>query len=118
VDAPKLKNSILYMEFTVNKVLNESIDRAKIECNITRIEEGNEKIQPYCRGLFEVLECIIHATRVKKYFLEKNFNEAEKLIQLIHYYRDLIERVAPQTDYAKLTKTIIEDCEELRRRSK
>ncbi len=114
VNAPKLKNSILYMEFTVNKILNESIDRAKIECNITRIEEGNEKIQPYCRGLFAVLECIIHATRVKKYFLEKNFNEAEKLMQLIFYYRDLIDRVAPETDYAKLVKTIIKDCEEWR----
>ncbi len=115
VDAPKLKNSILYMEFTVNKVFDESMDRAKIECIIRNIEEGSEKIQPYCRGLFAVLECIIHATRVKKYFLEKNFNEAEKLIQLIHYYRGLIERVAPQTDYAKLVKTIIKDFKEWRR---
>ncbi|MBS7658872.1 MAG: DUF447 family protein [Candidatus Bathyarchaeia archaeon] len=118
VNAPKLKTSILYIEFTVNKILNESVDRVKIECNIEGIEEGNEELQPYCRGLFAALECVIHATRVKKYLLEKNFSEAEKLIQLILYYNDLINRVAPQTDYANLVKTIIEDCEEWRRRAK
>ena len=117
VKAPKLKTSILYIEFIVNKILNESFERAKVECIIKAIEEGNEIIQPYCRGLFAALECIIHATRVKKYFLEKNFNEAEKLMQLISYYRDLINRVAPETDYAKLVKTIIKDCEEWRRKA-
>lgn len=117
VDAPKLKTSILYIEFTVNKVLNESLDRAKVECIIKKIEEGDEKLQPYCRGLFAALECVIHATRVKKYFIDKNFSEAEKLIQLILYYRDLVERVAPKTEYANLIKAVIKDCEEWRMKS-
>jgi hypothetical protein len=111
VDAPKLKTSIFYIEFTVNKILNESLDRARVECVIKKIEEGDEKLQPYCRGLFAALECVIHATRVKKYFLDKNFNEAEKLIQLIFYYKDLVERVAPKTEYANLIEAIIKDCE-------
>ncbi|MBS7656263.1 DUF447 family protein [Candidatus Bathyarchaeota archaeon] len=118
VNAPKLKTSILYIEFTVKNILDESLDRAKVECVIKAVEKGDEEIQPYCRGLFAALECVIHATRVKKHFMDKNFNEAEKLIQLILYYRDLAERVAPKTDYAKLIKTIIEDCEEWRRKSK
>jgi hypothetical protein len=107
VEAPRLRDSYLHIEFSVVRVEDEGEGRARITCGVEGI--GGERVlpKPYCRGTYATIECIIHATRIREYLREDRLGEAEDLIHLVNYYRDLAYRVAPTSEYAGIIDDLI-----------
>ncbi|MFH1327597.1 MAG: DUF447 domain-containing protein [Candidatus Bathyarchaeota archaeon] len=101
VEAPMLKKADVSIEASVVSQMNESIGRAKFICEVLKIEVANHMPQPYCRATFALLESIIHATRVKE-FLPREIKESDSLIASISNYKQLIEKVAPNSNYARI----------------
>lgn len=114
VKAPRIKSSSIYLEFEVLEFVDEN-ERVQVSCQVTRGEAPVKTPNPYCRGLFASIECVIHATRIRKYIKEKRFDEAEKLLRLVRHYRGLIDRVAPSTIYGQIVDDILQDVKRWRR---
>jgi hypothetical protein len=110
VKAPRIKSSSLYLEFKVMEFIDE-VERVKLGCQVTRGEAATVAPNPYCRGLFASIECIIHATRIRKYIQEKRFDEAGKLLHLVKYYRELVNRVSPFSAYSQVVDDVLRDVE-------
>lgn len=109
IKAPRIRHSSFYLEFEVDKIIDEDDRRPQVNCVIRNVETADEKPYPYCRGLFASIECIIHATRIRKYIHEKRFAEAKNLIRLVKYYKSLVERVSPDTVYSEIIDDILKD---------
>ncbi|MEM3072123.1 MAG: DUF447 family protein [Candidatus Bathyarchaeia archaeon] len=78
-------------------------------CQVTHGEAAANTPNPYCRGLFASIECIIHATRIREYIQEKRFDEVKKLLLLIKHYRGLIDRVSPSSVYSQIVDDVMRD---------
>ena len=56
----------------------------------------------YSRGAHAVIEAIIHSTRIKEFLAKGKTKKTSKLIQLVNHYKELIQRVSPDSDYEKI----------------
>ncbi|MEM2902456.1 MAG: DUF447 family protein [Candidatus Bathyarchaeia archaeon] len=108
VKAPRIKSSSLYLEFKVVELIAEN-ERVQVCCQVTHGEAAANTPNPYCRGLFASIECIIHATRIREYIQEKRFDEVKKLLLLIKHYRGLIDRVSPSSVYSQIVDDVMRD---------
>jgi hypothetical protein len=68
-------------------------------------EFAQGKAKPYCRSSFAAIESIIHATRLSKF--SKNISERKKLVSLIRYYGELVNRISPNSNEAKIIRGIL-----------
>jgi len=114
VDAPRLSSSDSYVEFSVSSISTDEL-RSIARCKVVHTEFTERKVAPYCRGTFVAVESIIHATRARE-LIKSRPREARKLIELIRYYGELVDRVAPGSNEAKIVHDILTHMGNLRNR--
>ena len=107
VHVPRLAMANSFLELRVVKV-EEISERAVVTCSPVRGAVVNCPTKPYCRGAFAALETVIHATRVRVFLEEGRIGEAESLVQLVHTYRDLVWRVAPNSSYSTVVERVVD----------
>lgn len=108
VDAPRLRMADAVIEVSVLDIRSEGPERAEVVCDVKLIRAWRSVSRAYCRGAFAAMEAIIHATRVKTFLLSGRVKEAEKLIEFIRYYYDLVNRVSPGSIYAQIVGDLIQ----------
>jgi len=115
VKAPRLRSADAKIEFRIKKI--ESFDdvRSRVTCEVERIDFRRTLPVGYCRGAFAAIECIIHATRIQQYLSEGRLGHAEKLIALVNYYKDLAERVSPDSKYVSIIRRVRSQIDRWRR---
>jgi hypothetical protein len=107
VQAPRVRSAEAHVEFTVRRLDQENEGRARFTCKVQMIEARRMFPQAYCRTRFALIECIIHATRIGPYLSDGRLAEAERLMHLVEYYRDLSNRVAPGSKDARRVADIV-----------
>ena len=106
VDAPRLSSSDSYVEFSVTSISADRL-RGIVRCKVVHTEFTERKIAPYCRGTFAAIESIVHATRVKELFKTRKPREARELMELMRYYGELVDRVSPRSEEARIVHRIL-----------
>jgi hypothetical protein len=106
IDAPRLSSSDSYVEFSVSSLSTDG-PRGIARCKVVHTEFAERKVAPYCRGTFAAIESIVHATRVKELFKTRKPREARKLIELMKYYEELVDRVSPRSEEARIVHRIL-----------
>ena len=107
VDAPVITSAAVNLEFVVEKIKKKSLKTFMV-CRIVKIKENSSAlILPYTRGFFAALESIIHSTRIKYLLKEGKNAEADRLIRLIEYYKEVAIRVSPDSIYIKIIENLI-----------
>ena len=107
VDAPRIKGAEGYVEFAVERAVDENEDRGRFRCPIRMAEVGTGSVKPYCRSTFATIECVIHATRVHEYLSRGSTDRANRLTKLIEYYGDLVGRVSPASEYDQIIRELL-----------
>jgi len=107
VDAPRIKVADGYVEFAVERAVDESEDRGRFICPIRMAEVRTSSVKPYCRSTFATIECVIHATRVREYLSRGWTDRADRLTKLIEYYGDLVGRVSPDSQYDRIIRELL-----------
>ncbi len=115
VKAPRLRVADANIEFRVKDIKDLDDLRCGVVCCAERIDSRRTLPSGYCRGKFAAIECIIHATRIRQYLCEDKVRDAKKLIALIYYYRDLAERVSPDSRYTSVIRRICSKIDTWRR---
>jgi len=107
VDAPEILFSEATIAFSV--VSADSLgEKARITCKVEHITARETYPKVPCRAMSLVLESIIHATRVKAFLNNQNENKKiEQLIDLIKMYNDVVNRIAPNSDYSLIMTDIM-----------
>jgi hypothetical protein len=111
VMAPRLKSSDSFVEFIVSSISGNG-PRGIVRCKVVHTKFTERKVSPYCRSTFAAIEGIIHMTRVKMLLVQHEPREAEKLINLVRYYRELVDRVSPKSDEAKIIHSLLKHLED------
>ena len=106
INAPLITQADFNLEFVVERI-TEHNDRTLLLCRIVNIKKNLKEMQPYSRGLFATIESIIHATRIKAFFVEGRNKDAEELIKLVKHYRELVKRVSPDSTYSEIVDELI-----------
>ncbi|MCL5878061.1 MAG: DUF447 family protein [Candidatus Bathyarchaeota archaeon] len=100
VEAPKLHNADAVVEVSVDNVASDG-DRTSFSCKVQRLFAEKKFPQVYCRAMPLTLEAITHATRVKAFAKEPHKQEeVAKLVKTIQDCATIVERVAPNSQYA------------------
>ena len=107
VDAPRITLADGYIEFTVDQVIDESVERGDFICSIRMAEGRTAIVKPYSRSTFATIESVIHATRVPEYLSRGWTERATRLSELIEYYGDLVARVSPNSQYEQILREIV-----------
>ena len=115
VKAPRLRSAGAKIEFKIDKIEDLNDLRSRITCEVENIDLRRTLPTGYCRGAFAAIECIIHATRIQQYLSEGRIEHAEKLINLVNYYKDLAERVSPGSKYVSIIRRICRRIDRWRR---
>jgi len=102
---PKLKEANLYLEVSLQNVLENEI-RPTFIMKIENIFARKVYEKPYTRAEFALIESLIHSTRIRVFKEQKLYDEVEKLLSFIEYYDKLIRRIAPNTEYEELINKI------------
>jgi hypothetical protein len=113
VKPPRIKGSDAYIEVAVLKLdvpTSKDVDRGYILCEIRLVEVDKPTAKLYCRAPHVLMEMMIHATRVRELVSEGPAGEANQLLKLIDRYRNLIHRVAPNSNYETMAETIMTAC--------
>lgn len=116
VKAPLIKEANFNLEFLV-EAINETKTETIFECIIIHIEKNNVKTIPYTRSLFATIESIIHATRIKAFVSEGEYEKADELLDLVNHYKNLIKRVSPNSIYSKIMQDLTNQCKKWRKDS-
>ena len=107
VDAPRITLADGYIEFTVDRMIDESVERGRFICSIRMAEGRNAIVKPYCRSTFATIESVIHATRVPEYLSRGWTDRATRLTELIECYGDLVARISPNSQYEQILREIV-----------
>ncbi|MGQ9720570.1 MAG: DUF447 domain-containing protein [Candidatus Jordarchaeum sp.] len=106
ITAPILISASAYIEATVKRILNIDENQSKITFKIAHAEIIDPCATPVCRAPNLILESIIHATRIEIYTNKKEEKKAQKLINQVKNYREIINRIAKGTEYDSLMEKI------------
>jgi len=110
VDLPELRKADAVLSVSVEQIRGEGKEHALFKCSILSIKGPNVKrAEPYSRAPHALMECIIHATRIKP-FAESDLNEARRLLNLIEHHRSIIHKVAKHSLYAQAADEIYTYC--------
>ena len=105
VNAPLLKQADGYIEMSFIRDIQHR-DRTFVDFNIKRTSWRYVAPALYSRGAHALVEATIHSTRIHQFLVEGKKVEAAKLIYVVKYYKDLVKRVSPNSDYAKNIKEL------------
>jgi len=110
IDSPELRKADVVLSVSVERIIGEGEKRALFECLILSIKGPKVKrVEPYSRAPHALMECVIHATRIRPY-AESDLNEAKRLLALIEHHRSVISRVAKHSKYAQAADEIYTYC--------
>jgi len=105
IDAPYLRSADGYIQMTLGTCKHKR-SHVETEFHIKRIHLKKTRSDLYSRGAHALIEVIIHSTRIKEFLAKGNTKKTNKLIQLVNHYKELIERVSPDSDYEKIINEI------------
>jgi hypothetical protein len=108
VDAPRLRMADATVEIALARTKLIDAERTEAVCDVKLVKASKTFPKVYCRALFATVEAIIHATRVKAYINgnEKQKAKARNLLETIQLYRDLVNRVAPNSRYSEIMEDL------------
>lgn len=114
VNSPELRKADAVLSVDVEQVVGEEVGRRSLfKCVIVSVKGPRmRKSEPYCRAPHALIECIIHATRIRPY-AEENLSEARRLLDLIAHHRSVIMRVAKYSKYAQAVDEIYSYCKKV-----
>lgn len=116
VDAPSLKRADGNIEMRLTRSISRR-GRVLVQFKIVQISLGPAPSLLYSRGVPALIESTIHATRIRRYLAEGKKEKAARLIQLVNHYKDVIERVCPDSDYARAIRELQSEIDEWKSRS-
>ncbi|WXG43975.1 MAG: DUF447 domain-containing protein [Promethearchaeati archaeon SRVP18_Atabeyarchaeia-1] len=105
VKPPRVKGCDAYIELMVEDVKEGSLledERCEVLCRVKSAQLQNPDARLYCRAPYILIEAIIHATRVNALRSQGLMKEAGELTELVHRYRNLVHRVAPNSEYENI----------------
>jgi hypothetical protein len=108
VDAPRLLLADAFIEASVTNIGLLPGGRAEVLCDIKLVDFSKVFPRAYCRAVSATIETIIHATRVKAFLALREHEEAGRLVELIKYYRTIVDRVAPGSRYSEIMTDLIQ----------
>lgn len=106
VNAPVLRSAEGYIEMELTR---DEQDRESVlaEFRVRRVCSKHVTPVPYSRGAHALIEASIHATRIQEFLPDRRKKrEVARLIQLVNHYKDVIERVSPDSDYERAIKEL------------
>lgn len=106
VMAPRLVSSSSYADFIVSSISGNGL-RQIVRCKVVHTEFTKTKAAPYCRGTFAAIESIIHMTRVRTFLGQHKSRDAKRLIDLVKYYSELVDRVSPKSEETKIIHSLL-----------
>jgi len=112
VDAPRLEEADGYVEFNVEKIEDETPERAKGICLPVSVMYRRTHPRAFTRAETALLEAVVHATRVKVFVDMGDPAKGIELANRIKYYAELIERVAPRTGWSEAARWLSRKAEE------
>ena len=101
IDAPYLRSANGYILMTLATCKHKQ-SYVETEFHIKRITLKKTRSGLYSRGAHAVIEAIIHSTRIKEFLTKGKRKKTNQLIQLVNHYKELIQRVSPDSDYEKI----------------
>lgn len=104
VDAPKLCKAEAVVEVSVADIKPLGPEKSEVICDVKLISAAKALPKAYCRAFSLTLEAIIHATRVKNFISgnSERQKQAAKLLETIMDCREIVNRVAPQSQYSEI----------------
>jgi len=104
INAPILQLADASIETSVVNVRKINEEKTEVKCNVKFVNAKKMDPKAYCRAQFAAMEAIIHATRVKVFLNgdEKQKKQAATLLQTIEICREIVDRCAPNTQYAQI----------------
>jgi uncharacterized protein len=118
VNAPKLRFADATVNFSVSKMEPISPDKTQFLCSVELVTAQKKPPQVYCRGMSATLEAIIHATRVKAFIGDAAETErVSKLLEMIQNCNDVVERVAPNSQYSTVMADLMKRIDSWRRKA-
>jgi hypothetical protein len=105
IDAPYLRSADGYIQLTLVTCKHKR-SYVETEFHIKRINLKKIRSNLYSRGGHAVIEAIIHSTRIKEFLAKGKTKKTNNLIQLVNHYKELIQRVSPDSDYEKIINEI------------
>ncbi len=113
VNSPELRKADAVLSVDVEQVVGGEGGRALFKCIIVSAKgPKTKKVEPYSRAPHSLMECVIHATRIRPY-AESNLSEARRLLNLIEHHRSIIMRVAKRSRYARAADEIYSYCKKV-----
>ncbi len=100
VKAPKLRLADAAIDFFTKTMEPLGTERTRVVCRVERISATQKYPQAFNRAMAATLEAIIHATRVKAFMADMGKQEhVGQLLDLIANCQDVVERIAPDSQY-------------------
>lgn len=103
VRPPRLKGARGFVEARVEEVV-EGEERAVVKCRPLLVEASLAPARAYCRALPAAIEAVVHASRIEA--RARRGEDVGELIRLIGHYRELVNRVAPNTHYRRVVEEV------------
>jgi hypothetical protein len=107
VEAPKLCSADATVEVSIAHLGPDGKERTQFSCKVELLTTAKQFPQVYCRAMPLTLEAITHATRVKAFINSpEKQKEATGLIETIQKHANLVERVAPNSEYTAVLEDL------------
>ncbi len=117
VNAPRLIMADSHIEVKIEDLKTLDDEKAHVMCEVQFIKASKQISQAYCRAKSAVIEAIIHATRLES-FLKRGDEKKEQIMDLLERFRiccDVVNHVAPNSNYSNLMSNLTTKIEEWRR---
>lgn len=111
VDAPKLCAADAHIEVAVADMRRFDTETAEVLCDVKLVQAACVLPNAYCRALFATIEAIVHATRVEAFITHsdrRKREQASKLLETIKDYRDIVNRVAPNSPCSEIMTDLVQ----------
>ncbi|MEM3096527.1 MAG: DUF447 family protein [Nitrososphaerota archaeon] len=102
VEAPALVDADGWVEVEVGQWRDLGDERVVFSCLVRGAELRDVVARPYSRAVHAVMESVIHSTRIPIFLKTERRGEALRLVELVRWYKSIVERVAPATVYAEI----------------
>lgn len=107
VKSPSLANAYAKLEFEVVDIIDIDDARVEIRCKVVKALWRYREPKPYTRAEHATIESLIHATRVIYYIQAGMYKDAERLLEAIKTYEEIVRRVAPSSIYLEIIQRIL-----------
>jgi hypothetical protein len=117
VDAPKLRAADAHIEVAVGDTAPFDSERVEVFCDVKLVQALTALPKVYCRAVFATIEAVIHATRVKAFIRHADRQKREqalKLLDTIREYREVVNRVAPNSRSAEIMADLTQRADQWR----